>query len=771
MTERGTRTSVLPLLLLLPVLLVLPPPSGSLAQEPLPEIPWLNSLDTAKKTARAEAKPILVVIIDPGSRDSERLLRDLEKNRRIRALLPQFVCVRLDRARNAELTEKYGLKYSPSTLFLTLLGSPIKLISGPVSAGRYAAQMEEALAKHQEMWRPKRREPPKPRRAGATVEDVPHPRHAPFCPVDCEPCESAIGSALAWLVRQQRPDGRLEKPEGERVLTNEDGKLVTRSIDHIDVALTSFAGMAFLAEGSNRKAGPLRREVAKAAEFVAGAVRDDGIVSNKAGHDYLYLAHCNFETPLAAWFLAEVVRSDPEPDPALSAKLARVARYLMDAEDPASGAWGYSYDFREHDAWTRRGWRLLATTQIALAALTACRDAGIEVREDVLGRAVRYVLACQARDGQFAYRAELRGMPGDPGTTAASLFVLSRSGLVPASRLDALRARYRPRLAEIDHYGEHWWWFLWFTGLALADDSEGGRREFDATFRDVLLHRQQPDGSYVDPDGNGGSVLATAVAAIAVTLPLLPSAGARAEREDPIDVVAEPEYLKPPHDLSRVKVFRHGEGYRYDLVVSVDGEPGDAYLEALARGVVGANRTIYDVTDGQMTLNRAEIRIRGERRDDADVIIGAAFRDAEQNPRPFAHGITRVSKRTRIVNGREEEGLRIGDFILFPLGEDGRAGPIRWDDPRFVHVLAHELGHYLLGELDEYDPMTGESHCDCLMGRRRWTELCTDAVHSDSRTKESCWAHAKALYPGLVVPDVPDPGPWSPPRPAVEIVR
>ena len=65
-----------------------------------------------------------------------------------------------------------------------------------------------------------------------------------------------------------------------------------------------------------------------------------------------------------------------------------------------------------------------------------------------------------------------------------------------------------------------------------------------------------------------------------------------------------------------------------------------AYFESLARGMAGANRILFDVTDGQMSLQRVVIATDPDRRKDADVLITKDFYDREVNPRPWAHGIT-----------------------------------------------------------------------------------------------------------------------------------
>ncbi|MHC4472987.1 MAG: hypothetical protein ACYS99_18720, partial [Planctomycetota bacterium] len=644
---------------------------------------------------------------------------------------------------------------------------------GPVSEGKYLKQMQEALEKNRTMWTPKR--PTKPPEA-KPEEDVDEPpvtsrRHPQGCPVGCEHCGPAIERALSWLARRQLKDGRWVKPTAETVTRDEKGRVVTRNIDHIDVALTSIAGMALMAEGSTPREGRFHRELSSAVAFVKRSVREDGIISNKHGNDSLYLSFSNFETPLGAMFLAEAHRAAPDAE--IPELLALVARHLEKIQDPRSGAWGYGYDFREYTTYIRRGWRLTATTHFVMTALNHAREAGIPVDRAVLERGARFLLTCRGRDGAFVYRPELRKREGYPGATAGALFALSRSGVVDERVLAPIRARYRRHHREISAFGRFWWFFLLHTALAMHDRGEGGREEFDAHFRDLLLDRQGGAGNWIDPnETGGGTVYATSIAALALNLRLgrLPIASSPPEAPA-VDIVEKPRYLTPPQPLSRVKVFERSGRYLVDMEVSVDGPADDEYLDQVRRSMLGANRILNDVTDGQMSMHRVEILSDRRKWDTADIRITRDFYEDETMPFRGAHGFTMVSKRTKIAGGRETEGRRIGDWVKLPYFHGGGERPIRWDDRRFVRVLAHELCHYLFGAQDEYGRGTGKAYCDCLVGDLTKTELCRDENHTDDRYPESCWSLAKGLYPRLSIPDETDPGPWLPPTPRVTVTR
>jgi hypothetical protein len=729
---------------------------------------WFQSLGKARAAAGRARKPILCIVADRGDTRADRLVKSLGTNRKLADLFAGFVPVRLDRQQHADLVRKYDLKLSPATVFFTDRGVPIKVVAGPVSVTKFAAQMEAVLEKYRRILNPslgareapERHEPP-PRPANALP-------HGETCPESCPTCAPVIQKALAYLARMQRPDGRLTKPGSERITTAEGGQNLTRSIDHIDVALTSLAGLAFLATGSTLEEGTYSRNLRRAAAFVAGAVRDNGIICAEKSDNYTYLVHANFETPLGAVFLSEMQELAPERDRAVA--LARTAEYLMRIQDPRSGAYGYSYDFNEFTPNDKRGWRLLATTHCCLTALNHMRDAGVSVREEACRRAAQYLLACRSRDGSFTYRSEFRMGEGYPGASGGALYAIARSRAVPDADLAAARARFRIDFPTLGRYGKHWWFNLLFAALTMHDQGPGATQAFHRQFRDVIAGNQREDGGFDEPDGNGGSILATAVAAIVLSLPqtTLPLAGKRTGPGSVPDLT-KVRYLKTPHPRSRVKVIEEADGYLVDLVVSTDGEADAEWGESLKRGLLAANRILYDITDGGMSMRRVTVLTGKERWDEADLMITTDFYRDDVLPQPFAHGFTMVSKRTEVKNGRERESKRIGEWVKLPFSSRGGATPYSWDHPALVRVLAHELGHYLFGARDEYNTRTGESYCECLMGKLTVTELCSSKSHTDTRQESSCQELALALYPNLRFATPPDPGPWDPPEPKITL--
>ncbi|MHC4608030.1 MAG: thioredoxin family protein, partial [Planctomycetota bacterium] len=715
---------------------------------------WVDSMEEARIEALKQKKPILLLVLEAGNKDSERVERDFDNHKRIKKLLDQFVCAKVDAAAHSGLKEKYDIKFWPAVLFFRTSGMPVKIIVGRVTGAKYASQMQEVLDKIRTPVRkkpaaaPKGSKPPeKPEKAIA---------HARTCPAGCDTCASAVKRALDWLARKQQKDGNWRKLKSETAKKTEDGKEKTRSIDHIDTTLTALTGLALMARGDAPDKAPLSRAV----KFLRNSIRDDGIICKKKGHDWLYLVTSNFETALGAMFLAEVLKA--KPDPGLKEDLGRVAAYLAKVQHPDTGGWGYSYDFREYDPRTQRGWCLVATTHCCVTALNYMKEAGVAVDQKAIERGVKYLLSHRTRDGSFAYGAVFTKERGYAAATGGSLFAIGRAG---GQDLEKSWGYYRKRYRELEYQGRHWWFVLLFTALAMNDRSAGAWAEFDARFRDVLLHNQKDEGYWVEPDGTGGNVFSTAIAAIALQLQdgRLPITARRRkagwDRAPVVEAVADPKYLKTPAGSSRVKVFERKGRYLVDLIVSVSVECDDAYFAQLREAVEGANRILCDVTDGQMSLHRVELVSGGKKWAEADVMITKMFYKEHTLPSKSASGYTLRSREIKKTVGGESEGRTIGMWVKLPYFARDTENVLPWDRPDLTRVMAHELCHYLFGVADEYDVNTGETYCECIMGRKRASELCRRSGHSDDRQKKDCWTHAKGLYSRLKVPRVADPGP------------
>jgi hypothetical protein len=123
----------------------------------------------------------------------------------------------------------------------------------------------------------------------------------------------------------------------------------------------------------------------------------------------------------------------------------------------------------------------------------------------------------------------------------------------------------------------------------------------------------------------------------------------------------------------------------FNLVVSVEWDADQIYLDKLADAFRKASAYLYDVSDGQMAFGRVTIYDKAENWADAD------FQFSTKNtvrPYAFVGGI---------LSADEAHTIRVGRFWS---GDSGNGG--NWNEPNGYRTLVHEFGHYALHLYDEY---------------------------------------------------------------------
>ncbi len=123
----------------------------------------------------------------------------------------------------------------------------------------------------------------------------------------------------------------------------------------------------------------------------------------------------------------------------------------------------------------------------------------------------------------------------------------------------------------------------------------------------------------------------------------------------------------------------------FNLLVSIEWDATEAYIEQIARAVTLASDHLFDLTDGQMAFGNVEIYANAQHWADADIQVST-----KNIVRPHAY-----------VGGLlEEDTARI---IRIGRGWDGQTGNSgAWDRPEGYRTLIHEFSHYALYLYDEY---------------------------------------------------------------------
>lgn len=291
--------------------------------------------------------------------------------------------------------------------------------------------------------------------------------------------QAAIDQGLAYLARSQRPDGSFGSGQY-------DG----------NVAVSSLAGLAFMAAGNQPGRGPYGAVVTRALEYVLSQEEEGkpGYLHHPGGSSHGPMYGHGFGT----LFLAEVHGMVPRPA-ALRQRtrdvLKRAVELIINTQNP-EGGWRYYPERRDAD---------ISVTICQIMALRAARNAGLSVPKTTVDRCIAYVKKCQNRDGGFRYM--LGSTQAGFARTAAGVVALFSAGVYKGPEVESgLRyllerkpgQTFHPRDAQALHY------FYGHYYAAQAMWTAGGRywAEWYPAIRDELLrhpYRNAQLGYWGDP--------------------------------------------------------------------------------------------------------------------------------------------------------------------------------------------------------------------------------------------------------------------------------
>jgi hypothetical protein len=210
-----------------------------------------------------------------------------------------------------------------------------------------------------------------------------------------------------------------------------------------NTAVTSLAGLAFMAAGHQPGRGAYGRIVSDTLRFILSQEKRDGI------HDgFLHNPNATPHGPMyghgfATLFLAEAYGMVNEPNlrQEMYTKLRKAVKLILGSQNQ-DGGWRYNPESRDAD---------LSVTICQIMALRSARNAGVAVPKSNVDKCIDYVLRCQdKREGYFRYTLN-GGLGGAQGfaRTAAGVAALNSAGHYlqppPEPRPDATRE-------EIDRY-------------------------------------------------------------------------------------------------------------------------------------------------------------------------------------------------------------------------------------------------------------------------------------------------------------------------------
>ncbi|MEX2091714.1 MAG: prenyltransferase/squalene oxidase repeat-containing protein [Pirellulales bacterium] len=295
--------------------------------------------------------------------------------------------------------------------------------------------------------------------------------------------QPAIDKGLSYLATRQSSDGSFA--------TNGYGR---------NVAVCALAGMAWLAGGSTPDQGPYGQELTRVTDYLVDHAQSSGFIAAADAETHGPMYGHGFAT----LYLAEVYGMTPRDD--LREKLARAVELIVRTQN-AEGGWRYQPRPEDAD---------ISVTICQVMALRAARNAGIRVPRETIDRCVDYVKRSQNADGGFRYMLTAGGSAFP--RSAAGVVALYSAGVYEGAELDR-GLTYLDQFVPVQNavaadahffYGQYYGvQAMWQAG------GERWQRWYPAA-RDVLVERQQADGSWPDAIC---SEYGTAMAAIILQMP------------------------------------------------------------------------------------------------------------------------------------------------------------------------------------------------------------------------------------------------------------
>ena len=297
--------------------------------------------------------------------------------------------------------------------------------------------------------------------------------------------EKAVRAGLARLASMQADDGSFGSGRYGR-----------------NVAITSLAALAMMADGHLPGRGRYGAHVARAVDFVLDHAQETGLLAADTSHGPMY-SH-----GFGALLLGEVygMTGDPRRRRRVREALYKAVRLIVDTQN-GEGGWRYHPAPRDAD---------ISVTICQVMALRAARNAGITVPAETIERAIAYVRKCQD-DGTGGFRYMIgSGGPAFP-RSAAGVASLYYAGVYRGESIErglGFLMKYLP--GEGQEVNSHYYYGQYYAVQAMfLAGGEHWRRWFPA-IREQLIARQKDDGRW---SASAGDAYGTAMALIVLQVP------------------------------------------------------------------------------------------------------------------------------------------------------------------------------------------------------------------------------------------------------------
>lgn len=315
--------------------------------------------------------------------------------------------------------------------------------------------------------------------------------------------EAAVAAALAWLAKNQSPDGKWDADafgagRESKTLGHDRGGAGAKA----DTGITGLALLTFLANGNTHLAGDYSQTVQNGLNFIASKQAADGSLGGEA-EPFAYM-YCHGMATLA---ISEALAMTG--DTRLRGVVQRAIGYTVNVQNRRTGGWRYK-PFDSGDT-SQLGWQLMALKSAEMAGMPAPRRTLDGVRifltsvsdgkhgglaSYMPGERISRAMTAEA----LACRMFLGDRPSDPSVIEAADFILSET----------------PGVGSTNYY-------YWYYGTLALFQQQGPRWErWNAALTSTLLGLQRRDGEFAgswDMDvwgGYGGRVYTTSIATLSL---------------------------------------------------------------------------------------------------------------------------------------------------------------------------------------------------------------------------------------------------------------
>lgn len=324
-----------------------------------------------------------------------------------------------------------------------------------------------------------------------------------------EESERAIELALAWLARNQSPDGRWD---ADRFGAGRETKLLEHDRQgagaKADAAMTGLALLAFLGNGQTHVTGRYAANVRKGLDYLRQIQGADGNLAGEAEYFAKMYSH-----GMATIAVGEALAMSG--DDSLKPMLQRAARYTLLMQHPRYGGWRYAAPQQKFDDlgdMSQFGWQVMALKSASLSGLNPPERS----RQGML----TFMKSVAA--GKHAGQARYYPAPGEKPSRTMSAEAACCRFFLGVDETEAQRQECTDFLLEqIPGEGQVDFYYWYYGTLALFQRQGEPWKVWNGALQEQLLDRQSSSGEFAgswDPDklwGNhGGRVYSTALGAL-----------------------------------------------------------------------------------------------------------------------------------------------------------------------------------------------------------------------------------------------------------------